>query len=208
MGSAGGAVKELRSMVNDLWHGELVHLTAENPATLAEAFVRWGRDSEYARLLDDGAWNPWSVKKVKEWIEKDLEKDPPPGYLFMVRTLDDDTMIGFVELSTPDWNHGVAWVGIGLGERAYWGKGYGTDAMRLILRYAFSELNLHRVSLDVFEYNPRALHSYQKSGFVLEGRQRQAILRDGRRWDILFMGILREEWEKQADRTPEQPITV
>ena len=69
------------------------------------------------------------------------------------------------------------------------------DAMRIILRFAFTELNLRRVSLDVFEYNPRAIASYRKVGFVEEGRLRRFLHRDGRRWDLIFMGMLREEWE-------------
>jgi RimJ/RimL family protein N-acetyltransferase len=90
---------------------------------------------------------------------------------------------------------GTAGVGIGIGEREYWGKGYSTDMMRVILRYAFTELNLNRVTLNVFEYNPRAVRSYEKAGFVVEGRERKAIHRDGKYWDVLFMGVLREEWE-------------
>ena len=66
--------------------------------------------------------------------------------------------------------------------------------MRVILRYAFTELNLHRVSLGLFEYNPRALRSYEKAGFKMEGRMRGTLHREGRRWDDLYMGILRTEW--------------
>jgi RimJ/RimL family protein N-acetyltransferase len=88
-------------------------------------------------------------------------------------------------------------VGIGIGEAEYRGKGYGTDAMQVILGFAFRELNLHRVSLSVFEYNPRAIRSYEKAGFRHEGRLRAEINRDGRRWDVLMMGILRTEWEAQ-----------
>jgi RimJ/RimL family protein N-acetyltransferase len=97
------------------------------------------------------------------------------------------------------WTHGDTFVGIGIGEPDYRGKGYGTDAMRVILRFAFMELNLHRVSLDVFEYNPRAIRSYEKAGFVIEGRKRRVVNRDGRRWDDIYMGILREEWERQRE---------
>jgi len=86
-------------------------------------------------------------------------------------------------------------VGIGIGEREYWGKGYGSDAMNLILRFAFETLNLKRVSLTVFEYNERAVHSYEKCGFRPEGRLRQWMQRAGQRYDLIFMGILREEWE-------------
>jgi RimJ/RimL family protein N-acetyltransferase len=114
----------------------------------------------------------------------------------MIRALDGDRLIGFVGLGGIQWNNGDAFVGISLGERQDWGKGYGTDAMRVLLRYAFDELNLHRVSLDVFEYNPRAIRSYEKAGFTVEGRCRQYLHREGKRWDLIFMGILREEWEQ------------
>jgi RimJ/RimL family protein N-acetyltransferase len=68
------------------------------------------------------------------------------------------------------------------------------------LRYAFEELNLHRVTLNLFEYNTRALRTYSGLGFSVEGRAREAILREGRRWDLIFMGLLRREWEaREAD---------
>jgi RimJ/RimL family protein N-acetyltransferase len=86
-------------------------------------------------------------------------------------------------------------MGIQIGEREYWGKGYGTDALRVLLRYAFDELNLARVSLSVLEGNVRAMRSYEKCGFKYEGRERQAWAYEGRRWDEVYMGLLREEWE-------------
>lgn len=85
-------------------------------------------------------------------------------------------------------------MGLGIGERDFWGKGYGTDLMKLILRYAFLEVNLRRVTLTVFEYNPRAIRAYEKAGFRHEGRIRGGLYRDGKRYDELFMGVLREEW--------------
>ena len=90
--------------------------------------------------------------------------------------------------------HSDAWVGIGIGERDFWSKGYGTDMMKVCLRYAFLELGMQRVALGLHAYNPRALRSYEKAGFQLEGRTRQDVLREGKRTDTLWMGILREEW--------------
>ncbi len=104
-------------------------------------------------------------------------------------------MIGDIGLDGIRWSQGDTFVGISINDREYWGKGYGTDAMRLILRFAFVELNLRRVTVNVFEYNPRAVSSYAKVGFKQEGRLRAYLNRDGRRWDVLYMGILREEWE-------------
>lgn len=143
-----------------LLQGELVRLVAANSQTDAELFARWSRDSEYMRLEDSDAARPGSVKRAKEDVQRWLEEARPNDYGFVIRTLAEDCRIGAVGLDGIRWSNGDTFVGIGIGEREYWGKGYGTDAMRVILRYAFDELNLHRVSLDVFEYNPRAIHSY------------------------------------------------
>jgi len=181
--------------MKDLFRGKLVRLTAEDPETMAVLFSRWSGDSEFMRLED---WDPArrvSVKAAREWIEKHWEKEL--AYAFAIRRLEDERVIGEIGLDGIRWEHGDAWLGIGLGEREYWGKGYGTDAIRVMLRYAFTELNLHRLTLNVFEYNPRAIRSYEKAGFVLEGRERVVLYRDGRRWDVLYMGILREEWKDE-----------
>lgn len=163
---------------------------------MAEALSKWSRDSEFWRLMDSGVARTFSVRNTKEWIEKDQEKERPDHFIFAIYSLEDDHLIGDIGLGGVHWTHGDAFVGIGLGERQYWGKGYGTDAMRVILRYAFTELNLHRVSLDVFEYNPRAMRSYEKVGFSYEGRMRGMLNRDGKRWDFVYMGILKEEWQR------------
>lgn len=183
-------------MNNDIFRGKLTRLSAENPEIYAEHFSRWWHDSEYGRLLDLAPGALFSPKRVKEWLEKELEKDPPAMWLFGIRAIEDDKLIGFVDLSgaTP---HGDTFVGIGIGEREYWGKGYGTEAMKLVLRFAFAELGLRRVSLNVFDYNPRGVKCYEKAGFRLEGRAREMLLRDGERRDVLYMGVLREDWLKQ-----------
>ncbi len=181
-------------MDSNMLHGTLVRLTVEEPQAMAEAISRWDRDSEFRRLLDSEAAKQFSVKKLTEWIQQDQEKDPGTLFHFGIHSLEDDRLIGFTGLEGDLFPHGEAFVGIGIGERGLWGKGYGTDAMIVILRYAFQELNLRRVALDTFEYNPRAIRSYEKAGFVHEGRARGYLYREGRRWDLIFMGILREEW--------------
>jgi len=170
--------------------GGLVRLVAADSAIDADLFARWSRDSEYMRLQDSGTARPWSVKQAKDEIQHWMEHEQPNEYVFMIRTLANDHPIGAVGLDDIRWSNGDAFVGIGIGEREYWGKGYGTDAMRAILRFAFTELNLHRVSLDVFEYNPRAIRSYEKAGFKVEGRIRHALNRDDQRWDMIYMGTL------------------
>jgi RimJ/RimL family protein N-acetyltransferase len=179
--------------MKDIYRGTLVRLGSESPEVMAKAFAKWDRDTEQHRLADSDPAQLWSEKKIKEGIEKRAE-DNSKSFQFSVRTLEDDKLIGGVGLWISSWTHSEIWLGISIGERNYWGKGYGTDAMRLIVQYGFVELNLRRISLGLHAYNERALKSYQKVGFQLEGRTRGEGLRDGVRFDSLWMGILREEW--------------
>jgi RimJ/RimL family protein N-acetyltransferase len=184
----------------NIFRGELVRLTTEDPETASKAFSSWARDTEYTRLLDNDPARMWSAKRIQSWIERDLEQGYRDGYFFEIRTLSEDRLIGFLNLFGLSWTHGDTWLGIGLGDREYWGKGYGTDAVKVALRYAFTELNLRRVTLGVFAYNPRAIKSYEKAGFTVEGRLRQYITRDGQRNDMIVMGVLREEWAQSVSQ--------
>jgi RimJ/RimL family protein N-acetyltransferase len=170
-----------------------VRLTAMNAETDAEAFARWDIDSEYLRQLNSRPHLPNRAKKIKEGIEKEQQEDSNT-ITFSVRTLADDKLIGFVEFDGINWPQGETFVGIGIGDPVYRGNGYGTDAMRVMLRYGFAELNLYRIQLDAFSYNERAIKSYLKAGFIEEGRQRGMLLRDGQRWDFVHMSVLRDEW--------------
>lgn len=179
--------------MKDLFRGELVRLTLEEPDVYARADARWRRDSEFHRLVDSDPARMYSEKAIKEWFVNRTGEIVPDRYEFTVRTLVEDRFIGFLSLWV-DLIHSEAWVGIGIGEREFWGRGYGTDMMKLCLQFAFSELCVRRVSLGVLDYNPRAFRVYEKCGFRLEGRTRMDVLREGRRADSLWMGILREEW--------------
>lgn len=187
----------VKPLEDDIFRGKLVRLCAENPDVIAQHFSHWLRDSEFQRLEDSYPSRAFSAKAIQKWIEKELIKERPDTYFFSIRTLKENQLLGDIGLDGIQWTHGDAFLGIALGNREDWGKGYGSDAMDLVLRYAFRELNLYRVSLNVFEYNPRAIHVYEKLGFVNEGRMRQFLNREGKRWDFLYMGITRQEWEKR-----------
>jgi RimJ/RimL family protein N-acetyltransferase len=180
-------------MNNDLLTGRLVRLAAFHPETDAAIVARWSRDTEYHRLADNDPAYPRSAKMAREWLERDNDH----VFGFAIRTMADDRLIGDTGIWLESWAHGEAWAGIVIGERTFWGNGYGTEAMQLILRYAFTELNVRRVSLNVFAYNPRAIRSYEKAGFRREGVVRGDCHRDGQRWDSVFMGVLRDEWLKR-----------
>ena len=181
--------------MKDIFKGELVRLAAFDHEELGKAYTVWNQDSELTRLLDSRAVALRSAKKISTFFEKMIKDNSPVEHYFSIRALEDNRLLGDINLDViNDWSSQDSFVGLGIGNRADWGKGYGTDAMKIILRFAFTELNLRRVTLTVFEYNPRAIRSYEKAGFRHEGRLRGALLRDGKRWDMLYMGILRDDW--------------
>lgn len=181
-------------MNNNLYIGKLTRLAAASPDTVGEYYAKWSRDSEFMQLWDTDAPLVRDVKKTQEWFRTQEEKEREGSFGFMIHTLADDQIIGMTGLFGASNQHHNAWVAIGIGDRNYWGKGFGSDAMNLILGYGFRELQLHRVNLFTFSINPRAIRSYEKVGFVHEGIVRQAMNRYGKRGDFVSMGILRNEW--------------
>jgi RimJ/RimL family protein N-acetyltransferase len=180
--------------MNDVLTGKFVRLSAFDPEEMSKAFARWNLNSEYQRLLNAMPHRMPSAKSMVKWMEEEVGEMSPASYFFSIRTLAEDKLIGELDLDIVNWAGRDAFVGLGIGETEYWSKGYGTDAMNILLRFAFTEINLRRVTLTVFEYNPRAIRSYEKAGFRHEGHLRHLLNREGRRWNELFMGILREEW--------------
>lgn len=180
--------------MKDILIGKFVRLSAFDPQEMSKAFPRWHRNSEYQRLLNASAAPLQSEKAALKWMEEEVGEMSPASYFFSIRTLAEDKLIGELGLDVVTWQGRDAFVGLGIGETDYWSKGYGTDVMNVLLRFAFTEVNLRRITLTVFEYNPRAVRTYEKVGFRHEGRKRQLLKREGKRWDELYMGILREEW--------------
>lgn len=178
-------------MSKEFFTGTRIELTPIDLEKDVEVWENWNRDSDYLRLLDDFPANQYAAPLIKEWIEKEDSQ----GALFMIRTLRDQKVIGFIELNGYDWVARNAWVGVGIGDPDYRSQGYGTEAMNLLLKFAFRGQNLHRVNLGVFAFNKRAVRCYEKSGFKYEGTEREAIFKDDQRWDCNMMGILQSEWE-------------
>jgi RimJ/RimL family protein N-acetyltransferase len=173
-----------------LFHGRLVRLAAPVPED-AEIFAAWEADTDFLRQLDTDYVRPRNRQDHEEMLREMRQG----GLLFHIHTLDNDRMIGFVALFHIEWNNQIATISVGIGESDYRGKGYGSEAIQLALNYAFNELNLHRVGLDVIGDNRRAIRAYEKLGFQYEGAMRQAVHRDGKRVDRVIMGLLREEWQ-------------
>src|SRR5262249_7768317 len=158
-------------MDQGLLRGERVRLAAPNPDTDAEPVAVWSRDAEFQHMLESDAPRLWTVQSVKDDIAGPQGEDKPLDreFAFVIRTLAEDRLIGFINLIIDPWSQRNGWIAIGIGPREYWGKGYGTDALQILIRFAFAELNLDRLTLNVFAYNERAQRSYLKAGFQVEG---------------------------------------
>lgn len=178
----------------------LAALRKDDAATMSA----WTEDIGYLRLEDTNTAVPLSVEQAEE--ELDSLHNGFDSLAFGIRTLDDDRLIGSLGFFDIEWANRVAWLGMGIGDRAYWGQGYGAEALSLALRYGFGEMNLHRVSLSVIADNARAVALYEKAGFQREGAFREYGERDGRRYDLILYGLLRREWvEDPAGRAIERP---
>ncbi|MBC7228314.1 MAG: GNAT family N-acetyltransferase [Thermoflexales bacterium] len=177
-------------------HGERVRLRAIERSDIP-TFVRWFNNPEVRRYLV--AYAPMSTAQEEQWFEDMLQRQQRRElFLFAIeaRVGDEWVTIGNVDLHRVNWKDRWAILGIVLGEKAYWDQGYGTDAVRTMLRFAFEELNLHRVELEVIDENARARRCYEKAGFRYEGTRRQVAFFEGRYHDSHMMSVLREEFQE------------
>jgi RimJ/RimL family protein N-acetyltransferase len=174
----------------DRIEGELITLRRHVPGNVA-AYRRWYSDPEVARLAryQDA---PMREDEITRFFQ--IRALGPDSLTMAIHERGTDRLIGTCAFSQLDGDNGSALFHITIGEKDTWGRGYGTEATQLMLDHAFGTLGLHRIALAVFEFNERAIRAYEKSGFVIEGRARESIWRDGRWWDELSMSVLASEW--------------
>jgi len=169
-------------------------------------FLKWVNDPELQQYLGRTPF-PFSFAESlqdpvgeERWFERQLNDEK--SRIFAIET-EKGAHIGNIGLHEIDYKDGKATLGIMIGEKGYWDQGYGTDAVRALLRFAFQELNLHRISLEVFEFNRRAIRCYEKCGFRQEGVAREDSFRGGKRHNKILMAILRQEFEGDKDDPPD-----
>jgi RimJ/RimL family protein N-acetyltransferase len=203
--AVGGSMPIAEFADRDLWHppqivGRSVALRRPEPADL-HALVRWYRDAEIARLTRYQT-RPMSQAEIERFFQSRLLA--PDALAYCIVELPGWRLIGFTTFSSLDGDNGSVLFHITIGERDAWGRGLGTEATELMVGHAFERLGLHRVGLSVFSYNERAIRAYEKAGFRIEGRLRDAIMREGRFYDEVQMGVLESEWT--ARQTIGRPV--
>ncbi|HEX9035623.1 MAG TPA: GNAT family protein [Ktedonobacterales bacterium] len=180
--------------------GERVLLRPRKRADLPRVW-QFTNDPEFKRLIGDWPFEPQSLERLEARYEAGLAGDDRDGPRFAIEA--DSVYIGHAFLYDIGEATGLCWLSIGIGDPSYQGKGYGREALRLLLDYAFRIRNLRRVCLDVAAFNERAIRAYRALGFAEEGRLRQHIWIGDRYDDLVCMGLLREEWRaQQASATP------
>ena len=178
-------------------YGERIRLRRDERADLPK-FVEWLNDPEVCRYL--GAMNlPFSMANEEQWFDTML-KLPREGQPFAVEIRDGEgwRLAGNCGFFDTNWTVRSAEVGLFIGDKSCWNKGYGTEVMRLLLRLGFETLNLNRVFLRVDEANLGGIRACEKAGFIHEGRLRQGTFQGGQYRDMLLMSVLRSEWSPKV----------
>ena len=172
-------------------YGEKVLLRALTRSDLPR-LVQWRNDPEVKALL--GGWSfPISPEQEEKWLAQVY--DDRDTCRLAIQRLDTEVHIGNIGLYQIDWKNRKAEYAILIGDRGSWGQGFGLDATRALLDFAFNEMNLHRISLEVLAQHKRAIRLYEKAGFRVEGRLREDNFKRGQYLDTLIMSILAREFQ-------------
>jgi len=165
-----------------------------SPCSQEEAgkWTEWDNDLEIAIPLGDEAYTPYTLEKMRDILDE-VSKDQ--SHIFSIVNLETDTAIGRCLLFNIDHLNRQATLGIVIGEKEYWGKGYGQDAIKLLLDYGFNLLNLNSIMLGTFSFNERAQACFRKAGFKEIGRRRQARIIGEKKFDLVLMDMLANEFE-------------
>ena len=166
--------------------GEKVYLSPINQDDY-ETYVKWLNNPNITQFLD------CNDSLITLSNEKDiLLKIGNEEFCFAIIKKEDDTLLGNVGVTKIDYKNGKAELGIFIGDEENLSKGYGSEAIKLIINFAFNEIRLHSVMLTVFSNNPRAIKAYTKCGFKEFGRRHEAIYHNGEYLDLIYMEIINE----------------
>lgn len=172
--------------------GEKVYLRPIGAEDM-ELYFRMLFQAETRKLT--GTQKSFTLRQIEQYIEgKDTDSS---SVLLLIALQKNDVVIGDIQLLEINWINRSCYIRIAIDNQSYQGKGFGTEAMGLILDYAFGILHLHRIELNVFAYNERAIHVYERLGFQKEGVQRDALFYNHQYHDSIIMSMLEEEYRER-----------
>ncbi|WP_032121499.1 GNAT family N-acetyltransferase [Clostridium amazonitimonense] len=174
-----------------MYTGEKIRLREYRREDILEA-QRYINDAEIKRYLHPGIPYLYTLEDEIKWFE--MQSASKDCYNFAIETIEREIYIGGCGINNIDWKNSVVEVGIFIGDKNYWGKGYGSDAMKVLIKFIFDQMNINKIKLKVYSFNKRAIKCYEKCGFINEGVLRQEIYKDGKYHDEMIMGLLKEEY--------------
>lgn len=157
--------------------------------------LKWFNDMEVTQYVS--MYLPVTEQNEEKWLERTNTTNQNTNIVFLIKAIDNEKTIpiGTCGLHGINWKDRDAEFGIAIGEKKYWSNGYGTEAAELIIAYAFSQLNFHRVSSAAYGFNERSIKMHLKIGFVQEGIVREGIYKNGQYQDKVLFGLLKTEWK-------------
>lgn len=175
-------------------------LTAIEPETDAASLAAWTADSRYIPLFDEKPPFPMSEMQAKEMLAGILKEadEKRTTFWFAIRTPDESELLGIIGLDWVDWPNSAVYMSLSMKDMDEYKQASTAEAMELIQRYVFHELQMHRLSLNVPEYNERLIETLTALGFNIEVRKRETLYRFGKRWDSLHFGRLARDWESSS----------
>ena len=177
-------------MQNPFIVGDRIYLRPLLDVEDADIFVSWLNDTEIRQYL--GVTSPMNRLREQEYLASLYKNERNLGLGIMLKT--NDELIGSVGLHDISLAHRHAEIGIFIGNKNCWSKGYGGEALKLMMGHGFDQLNLHRIFLKVMSFNTRAIRAYEKIGFKKEAVFREHVYTNGKYHDDYLMGILEDEW--------------
>ncbi len=157
---------------------------------------QWVNDRETTKYLSPIFWFPQSETDTSDFLSRAMRSAPNAAF-FVIADVNDESYIGQLDIFEINWKIRLGKLGTVIGDEDRRGKGYGTEALRLLIDYAFGILGLERLELEVYAENKRAARCYEKAGFVFEGTRRHAAMVNGRYADVHMMSVIREDWERK-----------
>jgi RimJ/RimL family protein N-acetyltransferase len=179
--------------------GNRIRLRAAEKSDI-DLFLHWVNDPEVTENLM--MVSPMSRIEEERWYENMMDR-PPSEHVLVIDIPDQEASgeyqaIGTCQFIHIDWRNRSGEVGIMIGDKSQWDRGFGTEAMGLLLQHGFDSLNLHRVWLQVYSKNHRGIRAYEKAGFIYDGKYRQAHFQHGRYYDVYLMSVIKDEWQKDV----------
>lgn len=174
-----------------MYSGQLVKLRAYKEEDIEKA-VEFINDEEVKKLMDSNIPFPMTKWQEEEWV-RSRKANTDFTYDFAIEDLKTGKYIGGCSINECDVKNRTCVVGIMIGDKEYWGKGYGSDALKVLIKFIFEEVNMNKIKLNVFSFNNRAIACYKKVGFKEEGILKKEIYRNGRYHDEIIMAMFKDD---------------